>query len=117
MEEVRRGDGELCGHVELTGETWRALVLFGALLGPHKTREDAVAQVLSEGLTSLAERWVLHRNEGGEDEVVCIQEASATSITLALGYYSMPGVPTLRLSTSEMAAGDWSMHRMKPPRR
>ena len=34
MEEVRRrGDGELCGHLELSDGSWCALVVFGALFG------------------------------------------------------------------------------------
>lgn len=62
MEEVRRsGDHELCGHVELRNGSWFALVVFGAVLGRHSTRDEAVEQVLSEGLASLAERWTLQR--------------------------------------------------------
>jgi hypothetical protein len=112
MEEVRRPvDDELCGHVDWRDGAWLALVVFGAVLGRHSTREDAVAQVLSEGLASLAERWTLRRGAGNLDEVVCIQEANAHSVTLALGYYSMPGVPTLTVTASEIAAGEWSLRR------
>jgi hypothetical protein len=32
-------------------------------------------------------------------------------VTLALGYYAMPGVPTLTVTASEIAAGEWNMHR------
>jgi hypothetical protein len=112
MEDVRRPvDGGLCGHVELRDGSWFALVVFGAVLGRHATREGAVAQVLAEGLASLAERWTLRRGDGSSDEVVCIQEANTQAVTLALGYYSMPGVPTLTIRASEIAAGVWSMHR------
>jgi hypothetical protein len=112
MEAVRRSvDGELCGHVELRDGTWFALVVFGAVLGRHSSREEAVAQVLSEGLASLAERWTLTRGDGSSDEVVCIQEANARTVTVALGYYSMPGVPTLTITASQIAAGEWSMCR------
>jgi hypothetical protein len=112
MEEVRRpGDNELCGHVTATEGSWSALVVFGAVLGHHPTRDDAVAHVLSEGLASLAERWRLRRSDGSLDEVVCIQEANTHTVTVALGYYSMPGVPTLTITASEIAAGVWSMHR------
>jgi hypothetical protein len=45
------------------------------------------------------------------DEVACIQEANAQSVTLALGYYSMPGVPTLTITASKIAAGEWGLHR------
>ena len=111
MEEVRRPfDGELCGHVELRGGVWCALVVFGASLGCHSTREDAVAQVLSEGLASLAERWTLQSADGAA-QVVCIQEANEQTVTVALDYYSMPGVPTLIITSSEFADGRWSMHR------
>ena len=111
MEEVRRvDDGELCGHVDLRDGAWSALVVFGAPLGCHATREAAIAQVLSEGLASLAERWTL-RSSHGSDEVVCIQEANTHAVTLALGYYSMPGVPTLTLRASELASGEWSLVR------
>jgi hypothetical protein len=112
MEEVRRPvDDELCGHVQLADGSWFALVVFGAVLGRHSTREEAVAQVLSEGLASLAERWTLRRGDSNSDEVVCIQEANAQTVTVAFGYYSMPGVPTLTIRASEIAAGVWSMHR------
>ena len=111
MEEVRRpADGELCGHVELSDGSWCARVVFGASLGCHSTRADAVAHVLSEGLASLAERWTLQGPDGAE-QVVCIQEANEQSVTLALGYYSMPGVPTLTITSSEFAEGRWSMYR------
>ncbi len=111
MEDVRRPvDGELCGHVELRDGSWFALVVFGAVLGRHVTRQDAVDQVLAEGLASLAERWTL-RGADGFDEVVCIQEASERTVTVALGYYSMPGVPNLIIASEELQAGAWSMHR------
>ena len=112
MEEVRLPtDGELCGFVELRDGSWLALVVFGAVLGRHATREDAVVQVLSEGLASLAERWTLRRGDSGSEEVVCIQEANAQTVTVALGYYSMPGVPTLTIRASKIAVGEWSMRR------
>ena len=111
MQEVRRSaDGELCGHVEFRDGSWCALVVFGALLGCHSTQEDAVAHVLSEGLASLAERWTL-RGADGVDQVVCIQEANEQTVTLALDYYSMPGVPTLTITRSELDAGTWTLHR------
>jgi hypothetical protein len=111
VEEVRRpDDDELCGHVELRDGTWSALVVFGAVLGHHTTRDDAVDHVLSEGLSSLADRWTL----GGADhaaEVVCVQEANEHTVTLALGYYSMPGVPTLTITRGELDTGVWTLRR------
>ena len=112
MEEVRRPtDDELCGHVEQCDGQWRALVVFGSLLGIHATRDTAVQQLLDEGLASLAERWTLRRGESGAEEVVCIQEANASTVTVARGYYSMPGVPILTITTRQLAAGEWVLHR------
>jgi hypothetical protein len=111
VDEVRRsGDGEMCGHVEQRGGQWSALTVFGAELGRHDRREDAVEQVLTEGLASLAERWTLRRRDG-EDEVVCIQEANAATVTVARGYYSMPGVPTLTITAAQLADGEWELRR------
>jgi hypothetical protein len=112
VDEVRRpGDGELCGHVEERDGGWRALTVFGAVLGRHDHREDAVEQVLTEGLASLAERWTLRRADGGDDEVVCIQEANSETVTVALGYYSLPGVPTLTITKEQLASGEWELYR------
>ncbi len=111
MEAVtRHDDGELCGHVDQHDGRWRALTVFGGELGTHGTREAAVDQVLAEGLASLAERWTL-RGSDGDDEIVCIQEANAESVTLAIGYYSMPGVPTLTITAADLANGTWELHR------
>ena len=111
MDEVTRpGDGELCGQVDQRDGQWRALTVFGAELGRHDRREDAAEQVLTEGLASLAERWTLHHRDG-EDEVVCIQEANATTVTVARGYYAMPGVPTLTITAAQLADGEWELRR------
>ena len=112
VEEVRRrADAELCGYVELRDGSWLALVVFGAELGRHSTRGEAVAQVQSDGLSALTERWTLRRGDGGAEEVVCIQEANPRYVTVALGYYSVPGVPTLTIAAQEIAAGDWDLCR------
>ena len=112
VEEVRRQtDGELCGHVEERAGAWYAMTVFGAVLGRHDDREAAAAQVRTDGLASLAERWTLRNGETGDEEVVCIQEANGTSVTLARGYYSMPGVPTLTITAAQMSAGEWALHR------
>jgi hypothetical protein len=112
MEAVRRdSDGELCGHVEQRDGTWFALAVFGAELGRHDVRDSAVGQLLSEGLACLAERWTLKNGSTGEEEIVCIQEANTTSVTLALGYYSMPGVPTLAVTRDQLIAGEWVLLR------
>lgn len=112
MDEVRRDhDGELCGHVARIDDEWCALAVFGAVLGLHDDRDAAVQQLLIEGLACLAERWTLRDGTTGADEIVCIQEANPASVTLALGYYSMPGVPTLTVTRDELDAGRWQLLR------
>jgi len=109
---VRRpDDDELCGHVEQRDGHWCALAVFGAVLGRHDSRAAATQQLLEEGLASLAERWILRNGANGDEEIVCILEANASSVTLALGYYSMPGVPTLTISSRALASGEWELHR------
>ena len=111
MDEVRRqGDDELCGHVEERAGQWCALTVFGAVLGRHDSRLGAADHVLTEGLASLAERWTLRRGDSGEEEVVCIQEANAAAVTVALGYYSLPGVPTQTITAAQLRSGEWEMH-------
>lgn len=112
MQEVRRHvDDELCGHVAQRDGTWCALVVFGAELGRHPTREDAVAQVLSEGLASLAERWMMRGRDDETEQMVCILEANSRAVTVAMGYDAMAGVPTTTIPVSEIVSGDRVMHR------
>ena len=112
MIEIRRGeDDELCGYVDADGREWQALTIFGGRLGVHERREDAERQVLDAGLASLAERWTLVDAASEEEQVVCIQEASPAAVTLALDYYSLPGVPTVTLTRGELADGRWQLHR------
>lgn len=112
MEHVRRADDdELCGLVEEREGSWYALTVFGGELGRHADRDGAVDQVLGEGLASLAERWTLVEAATGQEQVVCIQEANPTIVTLALDYYSLPGVPTLTLTTDQLVSGEWHLHR------
>ncbi len=66
--------------------------------------------MLTEGLASLAERWTLRHGDSGDEEVVCIQEANASAVTVARGYYSMPGVPTLTITAAQIASGEWEMY-------
>ena len=87
------------------------MTIFGGRLGTHDRREDAERQVLDAGLASLAERWTLTDTASGEEQVVCIQQASPSSVTLALDYYSLPGVPTMTLARSDLASGRWQLHR------
>lgn len=111
MEALRRpSDGELCGYVERRDGRWHALTVFGAVLGSHDEHADAAEQVLDEGLSSLAERWTLRHGGSGEEEVVCIQEVDDSAVTVARGYYSLPGVPTLTITMDELATGEWTLY-------
>jgi hypothetical protein len=108
---IRPEDDELCGFVEDRRDGWHALTVFGASLGVHPTRLDAEQHVLDEGLASLMERWILTDQDGSTEEIVCIQEAHPDEITVAVGYYSLPGVPTMRIDRTELDAGRWALRR------
>jgi hypothetical protein len=111
MIEVRRDDGELCGYVTAHAGTWRSTTVFGVVLAQHDTELDARHNVVAHGLNVLADRWTLI-DGAGEEQVVCIQQASPDEVTVALDYYSMPGVPTLTIATDDLIAGTWRLeHR------
>jgi hypothetical protein len=102
--EVRRPeDNELCGFVEESEGGWHSLSVFGGWLDSFAHQSEATEHVLSVGLASLAERWWFRESTGSEWQVVCIQEASPESVTLALDYYSMPGVPTITISRHQVS--------------
>jgi hypothetical protein len=110
MDEIRRAtDGELCGHIREADDGWLALSVFGGLLERYPTREEAARAVLGGGLAALAEHWLLSGPEDVEEQVVCIQDARPGSVTVALGYYSLPGVPTRTLSRADLDAGQWRL--------
>jgi hypothetical protein len=110
MREIRRDeDGELCGFVDGGSPGWIARTVFGADLAVFSTEEEAIEFVIRHGLASLAERWVLTARESDHAEVVCIQEASPNGVTVAIGYYSLPGVPTKRITAAQMEAGEWTL--------
>jgi hypothetical protein len=110
--EVRRAeDGELCGYVVERPDGWSAVTVFGGHLGDHETAEGAERQVRDGGLASLAERWVLVDALAGEEQIVCIQEATPNRLRLALDYYSLPGVPTLDIGPDDLAGGRWQLRR------
>ncbi|MCU0261574.1 MAG: hypothetical protein MUE78_11190, partial [Ilumatobacteraceae bacterium] len=77
-------------------------------------RSAAIDHVLAEGLASLAERWTLHDGATGETETVCIVEVRPGTVTLALGHYSLPGVPTRVVATEQLVAGEWRLERQQP---
>jgi hypothetical protein len=121
MQPIRRpDDDELCGFVDERSDGWHALTVFGGPLGVHSSAVEAERAVRLEGLSSLMERWVLVDGSAAGDEadepdepdepdeqIVCIQEANQHSVTLALDYYSLPGVPTMRITREELDAGRW----------
>ena len=61
------------------------------------------------GLGALAEHWILTIGAHGGERLVCIQEASPREVTVALGYDSLPGVPTLTVTKQQLGAGDVSL--------
>lgn len=106
MHDVRREtDNELCGWVEHDGRRWRSLTIFGGELGVHTDRDEAVSQVLLEGLSSLSDRWTLIDPATGEAEPVLIQETNTRQVVLVRGHYSLPGVPTTTVSTDDLRSG------------
>ena len=111
MKAIHRDDGELCGYVAASDGSWHALAVFGGVLGAADTGEAAERIVREIGLPALAERWLLRTDESGDEQVVCIQEASPDGVTVALDYYSMPGVPTRRISRDELDTGRCTLRR------
>lgn len=113
MIEVRREfDGELCGSVTEADGGWQALTVFGAVLDAVDSHERARQVVLSEGLAVLSDRWTLVDGVTGDEEVVLIQHCSPDEVTVALGYYSIPGVASQTIPVPELVAGRWRLdHR------
>lgn len=111
MLEVRREDGELCGFVAPQDGRWQSLTVFGAALGEHDSKGDAQQHVTAVGLSSLADRWTLIDRSTGEEQIVCIQHVSPIEVTLALDYYSLPGVPTMTIGVEELTTGRWHLQR------
>lgn len=106
--EVRREhDDELEGFVVPAGDdAWRALTVFGGELGRGPTRVAAESIVRRRGLASLAERWHWFSRTTGAWEVVVLQEAHPGRVRVAVGWYSMPGVPVAVITEADLAAGD-----------
>ncbi len=112
MIEIHRpGDGELCGFVSEHDGRWSALAVFGGVLGEHASRAEAERQVVADGLRSLAERWTLLDPRTGEEQGVLIQEAGPSGVTVALGYYSLAGTPSHRVTRHDLETGRWRLHR------
>ena len=111
VHEVRRDDGELCGFVASDDVEWRALTVFGGLLGTHATDAEARAQVAELGLASLAERWVLTDSESGEHELVGIREVSPGHVVVGDPWYSLPGEQTRTIAVADLQSGRWRLER------
>jgi hypothetical protein len=112
MIEVRRAaDGELCGFIDDRDGRWHAMTLFGGDLGAHHRQDDARRHVLDVGLASLADRWILVDGATGDEQIVCICEASPDRVTVALGYYSLPGVPSQTIIRTELDNDRWRLVR------
>jgi hypothetical protein len=106
---TRVSDGELCGYVEQREGVWVALTVFGASIGEHQERAGAFRQVLDTGLDSLSRHWTLRNGASGEEEVVCIAQASPGVVVVARDYYSLPGVPKLTITREQLEAGEWEL--------
>ena len=107
LEEVRRAeDDELEGFVGADADGWHALTVFGGLLATVESRGAATDIVHRRGLASLAERWYWWSHTAREWQVVLPQEASPVRVRVAIGCYSLPGVPTATITTDDLAAGD-----------
>ncbi|WIX91619.1 hypothetical protein [Amycolatopsis sp. DG1A-15b] len=73
--EVRREeDGELLGHLRLTGSGWEPVTVFHAALAGPTSREEAEDVVRRDGLPSLGDPWWAEEAPGRWTEVR-IQEA------------------------------------------
>ncbi|MEZ5117769.1 MAG: hypothetical protein R2737_16030 [Candidatus Nanopelagicales bacterium] len=116
MEQVRRpDDGELLGFVARDAEGWSARTVFHGELARGASREEAYDVVRARGLASLAERWHWYSRRTGRWEVVVLQEAVPGRVTAAVGYYSLPQSPTVRITADDLAAGDRLSPWSSPP--
>ncbi len=109
MIEVHREDGELCGFVCQRGARWQALTVFGAVLAEVAEERAARNVVQSRGLPHLGDRWELRARCEETWQVVCIQEAGPRRVRVALGDYSLPGVPTRDISIDELRSGEFEL--------
>ncbi|MFD1860570.1 hypothetical protein EHW97_09690 [Aeromicrobium camelliae] len=85
---VHREDGELVGFVTESDGGWIAATVFGYPLSEHRSREDAEDALVGKGLSYLAERWALKRDDVWmRAELV---EASPAHVTVQLVDMSYP---------------------------
>ncbi|MDQ3988295.1 MAG: hypothetical protein M3291_03675 [Actinomycetota bacterium] len=85
--EVRRDeDDELLGYVEPDGNgRWRSLTVFGGLLAEVGTVDEAVAELESGGLSSLAETWWYRSPADGRWVPAVIMEARPAEVRAQIG--------------------------------
>ena len=85
--EVRRDeDDELLGYVEPDRNGgWRVLTVFGGLLGEAGTVDEAVAELESRGLSSLADTWWYRSSEDGLCVAAVILEVRPGEVRAQLG--------------------------------
>jgi hypothetical protein len=106
-EEVRRDrDDELEGFITAVDGGWAALTVFGGTLGTADARRAAIELVHRRGLASLAERWYWWSRADAKWRIVLPQEASPGRVRVAIGAYSLPGVPTTLITADDLVAGD-----------
>jgi hypothetical protein len=99
LREVRRlEDDELCGYVRATSDGYLAMTVFHGALADFESESDAIRHVTEHGLASLRAHWHYRGGPDEEWQVVLIQEARPGWVRIVLGYYSLPGVPTLDLT-------------------
>jgi hypothetical protein len=114
LHEVRRAqDGELCGFVLRHSAGYQALTVFYGVLGNFESADDASSHVTDRGLASLHEHWNFRATRSDEWQTVLVQEARPGWARLVLGYYSLPGVPTLDVAFD--APGEAEI-TVRPPR-
>jgi hypothetical protein len=79
----REEDGELVGYlVPETDGLVRPATVFGYLLGPPTSRQDAEQVLDSVGLSYLADRWLLRLPDRADPIAVRIVEASPTRLVV-----------------------------------
>jgi hypothetical protein len=93
-QEIRReDDDELLGIVECAGDAagFRAITVFGGLLGEHADAGDAERQVREIGLSALAERWWIYAD--GKWQRCLLIEASPDRVVVVIATYPWEAPP------------------------
>lgn len=100
----RASDGELVGYLSEDADGTVPRTLFGAPLAPAGPRTAAVAVLESRGLVSLADPWLLRRDDGEEVRVLVLA-AYPERVLVAEAPYGFvdPQAPTVVLDVPEGA--------------